>query len=258
MRDQRIADGYRQNEADIFQKTIDSLSPPPAPRKTLGVYRVGIGSGIILSATEKRGFYYGIVFGMHPTTHKDNSWGIDIGIFRLNRPFSLNTAKNKGSDNYYLPTGFMYAARGQITITNVQAKISVNGEPTKTSRVGVGFSFGMGWNHFNKVYIKSSYYEYDYAYNPGPGNVLYLSYSKEDSSNYVSNSFFSKKEYFYLMTSFDLYYMFSENWLLFFEPAYDFNIGSRLHASKTNEVSRLNCWSLKMGILFAFGKKKGN
>jgi hypothetical protein len=258
MRQQRIADGYRKDEADGFKKMIDSIERKIDDRNNQDViyriFRIGMAGTINLSRIGKNGEGFDLVMGIHPEVIERVSVGLDIGVFWQGLPFSINTVKNKDVNNNYVTNGYMFNANGKITVTGFQARMSVNIEPAEYAPWGGGVFIGYRWSYFNKIKVTDSYFEYNYTNNSGPGNVSYVSYSKEDSTQYNDNSFFTHRSYSHLMLGAVGYYMPAKRFLFYFEPIYNINVGNRMRVNKTGHTIRANCWSLGFGILLLLEK----
>lgn len=262
MYEQKLADGYRYQEAVVLSGRIDSLATAKENqsrkdaldriRDTIRFYplRVGAEATLAWSNMGKPGFAAGIAIGkrwiVEDTLDNDiMTSGMDVLLGYRIQPFMLNIIDNKENNNYK-PDGYILNATGNNCFFTGSVLFSMNYEVTNKRKWGWGLYLGFGVQVQYKTDISYFYHENDYSDSLIPNtNRHYLKFSEQPRDR--DKPFFQNKVVPDISTGLNIYYSPFKKVLLTLTPYTSWSF-KELKLTSVDHARRMNLSGLRLTI----------
>jgi hypothetical protein len=262
MYEQKLADGYRYQEAVVLRRRIDSLTTAKENqskkdaldqiRDTIKFCPLRFGAEITLAWSNmgKPGFAAGINVGKRWIVEDslDNdimTSGIDLLLGYRRQPFMLNIIDNKENNNYK-PDGYILNAMGDNYFFTGSILFSMNYEVTNKRKWGWGLYIGFGAQVQHKTDVSYFYHENDYSDSLIPNtNRHYLKFSEQPLA--TDKPFFQNKVVPDISAGLNIYYNPCKKLLLTLTPYTSWSF-KELKLTSVDHAKRMNLSGLRLTI----------
>lgn len=264
--EQRLADGYRIDEATILKKTLDSLSDGteaandiPAEATYYHPFRIGL-----LGSISGSNFGYGVTWGYGLTAgwHKERvnsggrngGWGLDLAFAYQRLPFTIDKINNK-TDNLYSANGYILKTNGFHYSYGLSALVAWDIPRDEDLNVSAGLVGGLEFQKQRTTYIKSYYYEYNYRDSVAAQNLHYLKFNADEKSDFTTSSFFKDNLLIKFVLGVNVYWKVTDRLLITSFPYASLSL-TKMKLNEENFSKHVNIAGLKISVSLLLGRKE--
>jgi hypothetical protein len=265
--EQRLADGYRIDEANVLKRKLDSLYKTTPGNETYREdtsYYHPLRIGVLGSASGSN-FGYGVTLGYGLTVgwHKERAnsagrkggWGWDATFSYQRLPFTIDEINNK-TNNSYSVDGFILKTRGIHYFYGLSGVVAWDIPRDESWDLSAGLVGGLEFQKQRSTYIKSYYYEYNYRDSiAAQGNLHYLNFNADEKSDLSTSTFFKDNLLMKFILGFNVYWKVTDRCLITFFPYGSLSL-TKMKLNEERFSKHVNSAGLKVSVSILSGRRE--